>query len=152
MVLNLEKIVPSPYFRSYWVQQNITDLKQYSAAISDLTFSGKEYREERILLRKTPAPAEATAEGGPQLAFRKLSGWSRRKLDFMKPRRIPPRTSALRFWKQRSWRRIWARPRRKSLLLRCKLATARPDRARIWKRASINHPRRTQLQLTMLLP
>src|SRR5208337_2414211 len=27
MVLNLEKIVPSPYFRSYWVQQNITDMK-----------------------------------------------------------------------------------------------------------------------------
>src|ERR1700733_3416878 len=24
MVLNLEKIVPSPYFRSYWVQQNIS--------------------------------------------------------------------------------------------------------------------------------
>ena len=41
MVLNLEKIVPSPYFRSYWVQQNITDMKQYSAAISDLTRSGK---------------------------------------------------------------------------------------------------------------
>lgn len=52
MVLNLEKIVPSPYFRSYWIQENITDMKQYSAAISDLTRSGKEYREERILLRK----------------------------------------------------------------------------------------------------
>jgi hypothetical protein len=52
MVLNLEKIVPSPYFRSYWIQQNITDMKQCSAAISDLTRSGKEYREERILLRK----------------------------------------------------------------------------------------------------
>jgi hypothetical protein len=52
MVLNLEKIVPGPYFRSYWIQQNITDMKQYSAAISDLARSGKEYREERILLRK----------------------------------------------------------------------------------------------------
>ena len=52
MVLDLEKIVPSPYFRSYWIQQNITDMKQYSAAISDLTRSGKEYREERVLLRK----------------------------------------------------------------------------------------------------
>jgi hypothetical protein len=27
MVLNLEKIVPSPYFRSYWIQKNITDMK-----------------------------------------------------------------------------------------------------------------------------
>jgi hypothetical protein len=53
MVLNLEKLVPSPYFRTYWVQQNITDMKQYSAAVSDLFRSGKEYREERVLIRKT---------------------------------------------------------------------------------------------------
>lgn len=61
MVMNLEKIVPSPYFRTYWVQQNITDMKQYSAAVSDLFRSKKEYREERILIRKTsppPTPAE----------------------------------------------------------------------------------------------
>src|SRR6185437_6697874 len=31
MALNLEKIVPSPYFRSYWIQQNITAMKQYRA-------------------------------------------------------------------------------------------------------------------------
>ena len=52
LVLNLEKIVPSSYFRSYWVQQNITDMKSYSAAVSDLFRSGKEYREERVLLKK----------------------------------------------------------------------------------------------------
>jgi hypothetical protein len=68
MVMNLEKIVPSPYFRTYWVQQNITDMKQYSAAVSDLFHSSKQYREERVLLRKTPSPAipaggfEATAD------------------------------------------------------------------------------------------
>ena len=65
MVLNLEKIVPSPYFRSYWVQQNITDMKQYSAAISDLTLSGKEYREERVLLRKTSAIGDTSGGAGP---------------------------------------------------------------------------------------
>lgn len=58
MVLNLEKIVPTPYFRSYWIQQNITDMKQYSCAISDLTRSGKEYREERILFRREAAARE----------------------------------------------------------------------------------------------
>jgi hypothetical protein len=68
MVLNLEKIVPSPYFRTYWVQQNITETKQYSAAISDLFRSGQQYREERVLLRKAPSAAssadgfEATAD------------------------------------------------------------------------------------------
>jgi len=56
MVLNLEKIVPSPYFRTYWIQRNITDMKQYTAAVSDLFRSSKEYREERVLLKK-PATA-----------------------------------------------------------------------------------------------
>ena len=51
MVLNLEKIVPSPYFRSYWIQRNITEMKQYRAAISDLYRTKQTYREERVLLR-----------------------------------------------------------------------------------------------------
>jgi hypothetical protein len=61
MVLNLEKIVPSPYFRSYWVQQNITEVKQYSASISDLFRSSKEYREERVLLKKTVGSGTGSA-------------------------------------------------------------------------------------------
>jgi hypothetical protein len=64
MVLNLEKIVPSPYFRSYWVQQNVTDMKQYGAAVSDLFLSGKEYREERVLVKKSSPTREASADAG----------------------------------------------------------------------------------------
>src|SRR5882762_968723 len=64
MVLNLEKIVPSPYFRSYWIQRNITDMKQYSAAVSDLFRSGKEYREERVLLKKAATVGDRTAGDG----------------------------------------------------------------------------------------
>jgi hypothetical protein len=67
MVLNLEKIVPSPYFRSYWVQQNISDMKSYAASISDLFRSGKEYREERVLLKKT-GDAAATNEQGEEVS------------------------------------------------------------------------------------
>ena len=52
MVLNLEKIVPSPYFRSYWVQRNVTEMKQYSSAVSDLYRSSQSYREERVLVRR----------------------------------------------------------------------------------------------------
>jgi hypothetical protein len=62
LVLNLEKILPSPYFRSYWIQRNITDMKQYSAAVSDLFRSGKEYREERVLLKKSAAVSNATTD------------------------------------------------------------------------------------------
>jgi hypothetical protein len=56
MVLDLEKIIATPYFRSYWVQRNVSDLKQYSACISDLRLSKPEFIEERILVRKD-APA-----------------------------------------------------------------------------------------------
>jgi len=52
MVLNLEKIVPSPYFRSYWVQRNVTEMKQYSSAVSDLYRTSQSYREERVLARR----------------------------------------------------------------------------------------------------
>ncbi len=69
MVLNLEKIVPSPYFRSYWIQRNITEMKQYSAAVSDLFRSGREYREERILLKKAlPAGGAAENDGAAGVA------------------------------------------------------------------------------------
>lgn len=62
MVLNLQKIVPSPYFRSYWIQQNITSMKAYSAVVSDLYLSTAEYREERVLVKTAPnatSPADA---------------------------------------------------------------------------------------------
>jgi hypothetical protein len=64
MVLNLEKLVPSPYFRSYWIQQNITDMKQYSAAVCDLFLSGNEYREERQLIKKTAPAQESVTDSG----------------------------------------------------------------------------------------
>lgn len=62
MVLNLAKIDPDGYFRTYWVQQNITDLSHYSAAISDLYIGGKEYREERTLVRKAESESPASTQ------------------------------------------------------------------------------------------
>lgn len=63
LVLDMEKLVPNGYFRTYWVQQNITDLSQYSAAVSDLLRSGNQYREERVLIRKKE-PEQAASAGG----------------------------------------------------------------------------------------
>ena len=62
MVLNLEKIVPSPYFRSYWVQQNISEMKQYRTAVSDLFRSDQGFREERVLLRNPVAGGTPAAD------------------------------------------------------------------------------------------
>ncbi|MGA7832217.1 MAG: hypothetical protein WCA21_14765 [Terracidiphilus sp.] len=62
MVLNLEKIVISPYFRSYWIQQNITEMKQYASVVSDLYRSNGNDREERVLLRRTALTAPAQGD------------------------------------------------------------------------------------------
>lgn len=55
LVMNLEKIVASGYFKHYWIQQNSADWKPYVAGISDLYRSPVEIREERILLRDQPS-------------------------------------------------------------------------------------------------
>lgn len=63
MVLDLEKLVLNGYFRTYWVQQNITDLSQYTASVSDLFRSSKQYREERVLLRKKDPQSASSSDG-----------------------------------------------------------------------------------------
>lgn len=62
MVLDLETLVPNGYFRTYWVLQNITDLSQYGAAVSDLFRSRKQYREQRVLIRKKAFENEPSGE------------------------------------------------------------------------------------------
>jgi len=54
LVLNMPLLVKSPHFRSYWIQRNITALKQYSAEVVDLYRSATEIREERFLLKANP--------------------------------------------------------------------------------------------------
>ena len=54
LVLNMERMTRSPHFRSYWVQRNVADLRQYYAGISDLQSAAQEVREERVLLRVCP--------------------------------------------------------------------------------------------------
>lgn len=66
MTLNLDKIVRTPYFRSYWIQQNVTEMKQYRSAVADLYMDSADFREERVLLPKGPqentaAPVDLTA-------------------------------------------------------------------------------------------
>jgi len=69
MTLNLARIVPSPYFRSYWVQRNVTEMKRYSAAVSDLYKTEDAFREERVLIPKSPDAATGTADLGPVLKY-----------------------------------------------------------------------------------
>src|SRR5579862_7445876 len=61
MVLDMEKISRDPHFRSYWIQGNVKEMRQYSAAISDLYRSADSYREERVLLDRPESSATALA-------------------------------------------------------------------------------------------
>ena len=54
MVLNLDRLVPLPAFHSYWIQQNVTAMKQYRSAVSDLYIDKSQFREERALLLNSP--------------------------------------------------------------------------------------------------
>jgi hypothetical protein len=57
MVMHLEKLAVTPHFRTYWVQQNITEMQSYESAVSDLYREGAAYREERSIL-----PAKSSDE------------------------------------------------------------------------------------------
>jgi hypothetical protein len=59
MVLHLEKIAVTPHFRTYWIQQNITEMQGYLSGICDLYREGSVFREERVLLPKQSADDEA---------------------------------------------------------------------------------------------
>lgn len=62
LVLNIEGLLGTAHFRSYWIQRNVSDLRQYRAGVVDLTRSAAEIREERIFLRtEVAAAAEPTA-------------------------------------------------------------------------------------------
>jgi hypothetical protein len=64
LVLNLESIIRTPYFRSYWIQRNTSALQPFWAAIADVRMSPAQIREDRVLLRKqsgTPPSATVAA-------------------------------------------------------------------------------------------
>jgi hypothetical protein len=54
LVFNLPRLLKSPYFRSYWIERNVTALKQYSAEVADIHRSPTEIREDRVLLKANP--------------------------------------------------------------------------------------------------
>lgn len=62
IVMHMEKLAVTPHFRTYWVQQNITEMQSYASAISDLYREGPVYREERVVIPKTAADESALAQ------------------------------------------------------------------------------------------
>jgi hypothetical protein len=50
MVMNLESLASSTYFRSYWVQRNASYVHRFLSGVADLDLSLGEVREHRLLL------------------------------------------------------------------------------------------------------
>jgi hypothetical protein len=64
MVMNFESLVKSVYFRSYWVQRNISTIRRYWTGVADMSRSGEDIAETRMFLRSPdaePAAASGTA-------------------------------------------------------------------------------------------
>ncbi len=62
MAANVEQLVKSPHFRSYWVQRNVSELAEIEGAMADLTRNAGGWVETRTMVRKQAAsPGSATA-------------------------------------------------------------------------------------------
>jgi len=70
LVMNLETIVESVYFRSYWIQRNASVVSRYSAGITDLKRADGNFIESRVFLR---APDAEPAGAGPVIVSNLLA-------------------------------------------------------------------------------
>jgi hypothetical protein len=69
LVVHLAEVAKTPQFRTYWVQQDITEMRQYESSVSDLFRAAATYREERVLLLKDrPESSPDTVDASSQVA------------------------------------------------------------------------------------
>ncbi|HWB83526.1 MAG TPA: hypothetical protein VG675_05270 [Bryobacteraceae bacterium] len=62
LVMNLELLVKSVYFRSYWVQRNASQVRQYRAGVADSKRSATDITESRVFLRAPESAAPPAAD------------------------------------------------------------------------------------------
>jgi hypothetical protein len=63
LVMNLESLVRSVYFRSYWIQRNVSALRHYSSGLADIERTDGNIVENRIFLQE-PDASDVAASGG----------------------------------------------------------------------------------------
>jgi hypothetical protein len=61
LIYNMTALARTPHVRSYWVQANVPDLRQFSSGLADLTRAAGEINERRVLLRANPEPPQSQA-------------------------------------------------------------------------------------------
>ena len=70
LVHNLQALARTSYFRSYWIQENVSDLRAYRSGVADVFRSPERIREQRVLLKVPGDETRAAAQAalGPLLA------------------------------------------------------------------------------------
>jgi hypothetical protein len=64
LAMNLDALVASEYFRSYWVQRNASAVRRYWAEVADVKRTVGNITESRVFLRKPDAAEPAPADAG----------------------------------------------------------------------------------------
>ena len=67
LVMNLESLVESSYFRSYWIQSNTSDVRHFFSGVADIRRTPAEIREDRIspqTTRRARGPAAVRRHRG----------------------------------------------------------------------------------------
>jgi hypothetical protein len=108
LTLNMEAVARAPQFRSYWIQQNISELRQYRAGVIDLHREGSAMREERVFLRADDVETAAANESSrqalaqllrlapPQAGFYRASAapQSRQVIELLREKLLDPSTNS----------------------------------------------------------
>ncbi|MGC2659646.1 MAG: hypothetical protein WA324_16935 [Bryobacteraceae bacterium] len=61
LVYDLRTTAKTPQFRTYWIQENETELKEYATGVSDLFETSAGFEEHRILVRAQQSAAPAAS-------------------------------------------------------------------------------------------
>lgn len=67
LVYNMAGLARTFQFRSHWVQNNVSDLREFSAGLADLERARGEIHERRVLLRTAPVEAAENETAAGQL-------------------------------------------------------------------------------------
>jgi hypothetical protein len=110
LVMNLDALVASDSFRSYWVQRNASTVRRYWAGVADVKRTTGNITESRVFLRKpdTAEPAPADAGGAAVSSLLSL---------------VPPEAGLYRAWRA-------GEPSETASLIVQKLIAPQPERWR----------------------
>jgi hypothetical protein len=63
LLYQLDRLLKTPQFRTYWIQRNETDLKPFRSGVADLFETNNGFHEERALLRLVPEAPPSNDSG-----------------------------------------------------------------------------------------